>query len=81
MSKNTVSEAEMRTMLSMNLRYLRKSRTPALSQKSLERILQLPAQTIKNYESEKSSPSAVVLFRVASYFGYTVEDLLTKKLF
>lgn len=81
MSKNTVSEAEMRTMLSMNLRYLRKSRTPALSQKSLERILQLPAQTIKNYESEKSSPSAVVLFRVASYFGCTVEDLLTKKLF
>ena len=73
-------EESMRTTLAENLSYLRYTLRPKLSQKAVARILNLPVKTIKNYENAKSSPAAYAVLRLAVYYGYTMEDLLTKNL-
>lgn len=73
-------EELIRVTLAGNLTYLRHIRSPKLSQKAVARILNLPVKTIKNYENAKSSPAAYAVLRLAVYYGYTMEDLLTKNL-
>ena len=76
-----MTEAQMRHTLACNLRYLRKSRKWPLSQNALSRILNISQRTIQNYEYEISAPSAYEVYRIAVYFGCTMEELLTKKLY
>lgn len=80
-SENTFyTETELRKTLAENLVYLRKSKQTKLSQKAVARILQLPEKTIMNYENGYTLPSAYAVFRLAQYYGCTVEDLLTQNM-
>jgi len=81
LSKNTFyTEAELRKTLAENLVYLRKSKQTKLSQKAVARLLHLPEKTIMNYENGYTVPPAYAVFRLAQYYGCTVEDLLTKNM-
>lgn len=76
--KNTFyTEAELRKTLAENLVYLRKSKQTKLSQKAVARLLHLPEKTIMNYENGYTVPTAYAVFRLAQYYGCTMEDLLT----
>ena len=79
--KNTFyTEAELRKTLAENLVYLRKSKQTKLSQKAVARLLHLPEKTIMNYENGHTLPSAYAVFRLAQYYGCTMEDLLTQNM-
>lgn len=80
MKKVSVSEAQVRQYLAENLSYLRHTKSPKLSQKAVARILNLPTKTIMNYENGRVSPMAYAVLCLASYYGCTVEELLTKNL-
>lgn len=45
----------------------------------LARATNIPVSTIKNWINEGSTPSADAAFKVANYFGITVEWLVTGK--
>lgn len=80
-SKNIFyTEPELRKTLAENLVYLRKSKQTKLSQKAVARILHLPEKTIMNYENGYTVPTAYAVFRLAQYYGCTVEDLLTQNM-
>ena len=74
------TEAELRKTLAENLVYLRKSKQTKLSQKAVARLLHLPEKTIMNYENGHTLPSAYAVFRLAQYYGCTMEDLLTQNM-
>lgn len=59
-----------------NLRLLRKSCTPKLSQERLARNLGISRSSYAQYETGKRVPKAPVLYRAAQYFGITMEELL-----
>lgn len=80
MKQAVYSEADLRKCLAENLIYLRHSKQPKLSQKAVARILNLPQKTIMNYENGRTSPMAYAVFRLAGYYGCTMEELLTKNL-
>ena len=73
-------ETEIQDIFSSNLRFLRKASAPGLSQNALARILQVPRGSYLNYESGKSLPPVYVVYCMAAYFGYTMEELLTTNL-
>lgn len=75
-----MKEYETRRVFANNLAYLRKSRDYRLSQAALARILNLSEYTINNYEQCRAAPSAYVVMTVASYFGCTMEELITQNL-
>ena len=79
MGKTPLTEPEMYALLAKNLSYLRKSQG-GLSQKTVARILHLPAKTIMNYENCRATPLAYAVLKLADYYGCSVEDLLTKNL-
>lgn len=81
MTNGPVTEDAMRGIFASNLCYLRKSRRWQLSQKTLARILHIPRKSIINYESGRSLPPTYITYRMAAYFGCTMEELLTEKLF
>lgn len=81
MKKELLTESAMQDILAANLRFLRNARPLPLSQKTLARLLHIPRKTIINYESGRSSPSAYTIYRLANYFGCTMEELLSKKLY
>lgn len=80
MYKSQLTEHEMRAILASNLRYLRQNKNK-VSQETLARILKLSRKTIMNYEAGKVSPAAYVIYNLACYYGCTMEELLTKKLY
>ncbi len=71
----------MRMQFAQNLQYLRKSKKHYISQDSFARLMNLPLKTIRNYEAGRSSPMAYDVYRLCNYYGYTMEELLTKKLY
>lgn len=79
MNRKKLTEFEMRENLAANLNYLRQNHNYRLSQKALARLLNLPLKTIRNYEKGRSSPLAYAVFRIASQFGLSMEELLTEK--
>lgn len=81
MANNPVTEEEMCEIFSSNLRYLRKSRRWRLSQKTLARILHIPRKSIIHYESGRTLPPTYITYRMAAYFGYSMEELLTEKIY
>ena len=76
-----ITEEEMRGVLAANLSYLRKSKRWRLSQKTLAKILHVPRKAIMNYESGKVLPPTYITYRMALYFCFTLEELLTEKVF
>ena len=78
--KDLVNEQEILMNCSRNLRYLRLSRFPKLSQQMLGRILGVTRQSISRYESAPCLPPTYILASMARYFGYTTEELLSEKL-
>lgn len=80
MEKEIIMESRMRMVFSENLCYLRKTRKQKISQKALARYLSLPSKTIMNYESGNASLSAYAVYRLADYYGYSMEEILTKNL-
>lgn len=81
MRDNQITEDEMRQIFSANLSYLRKSKRWRLSQKTLAKILRVPRKAVINYESGKVLPPTYITYRIALYFCYTMEELLTEKIF
>lgn len=81
MTHKQMTEQQMRKQLAQNLCYLRKSSKHSISQIAFSRIMNLPLKTIRNYESGKSSPVAYDVYRLSNYYGYTMEELLTQKLY
>ena len=77
---NLTNEDIIKKNFSRNIRYLRLSRTPKLSQKMLARILGVTVRSISRYESANCLPPSYVLAAMATYFGYTTEELLSDKL-
>ncbi|MDO4274142.1 MAG: helix-turn-helix transcriptional regulator [Eubacteriales bacterium] len=80
MKNMKMTESKMCVICAENLQYLRKSHNGKISQQALARILNLSPKTIMNYESAKSSLSAYAVYRLADYYGCTMEELLTKNL-
>lgn len=78
--KDLVNEQEILMNCSRNLRYLRLSRFPKLSQQMLGRILGVTRQSISRYETASCLPPTYILASMARYFGYTTEELLSEKL-
>jgi len=77
---NLVNEEKIKRNFSRNIRYLRLSRTPKLSQQMLARILGITVRSISRYESANCLPPSYVLTAMAAYFGYTTEELFSDKL-
>ena len=74
------SESEIRSNFSKNLACLRKADRHKLSQKSLARLLHLSEYAISMYESDRAAPSAYAVDQISSYFGVSMERLLTTKI-
>lgn len=81
MKKETLTELEMNEIFAKNLRYLRISRSMPLSQETLGRILKISRKTITRYEAGKGILSSHTVYLIANYFNYSMEELLTKKLY
>ena len=81
MKKERMTELQMRKILANNLRYLRITNKQRLSQKALARYLNISEKTIRNYESGNAAPNAYYLHILSSYYGCTMEELLTRQLF
>lgn len=55
------------------LEELRRERN--MSQEELARLLEVSRQTIISLEKGKYNPSILLAFRIAHYFGRTIEDI------
>lgn len=76
----TVNEEQLKQNLAKNLRYLRSTRTPPLSQAMLAKKLGVTQKSILRYEKAFSLPPLAVFMDMATYFGYTAEELLSDTL-
>lgn len=74
------SEDELRKNFSENLACLRKADRHRLSQKGLARLLKLSEYAVSMYEADRAAPSAYAVYQVSSYFGISMERLLTTKI-
>lgn len=75
-----LNEEQMCINLARNIRYLRLTRKPPLSQNMLAQKVGITKCTISKYESAHYLPPAHVLIALAKYFGYTTDELLSDKL-
>lgn len=74
------NEEQMRNNLARNIRYLRLSRKPPISQSTLAKKIGIAKCTISKYETACHLPPTHVLMAMAHYFGYTTDELLSDKL-
>lgn len=77
---NHVEEEQLKKNLSSNMRYLRLSRTPHISQTMLAKKLGVTQKSISRYETAAILPPIHILMAMADYFDLTLEDLLSEKL-
>ena len=56
-----------------NLEKIRKEK--GLSQEELANILEVSRQTIGSLENGRYNPSIILAFKIARYFGLTIEDI------
>lgn len=66
------------SLLSLNIRYLRKS--SRITQKELARLLGVEDPAVSKYESGDNKPTIEGLVNISEFFGVTVDDLLKKDL-
>jgi transcriptional regulator with XRE-family HTH domain len=62
------------SLFSKNLRFLRKQRQ--LNQDEIARLFNKRANTIGNWENQKSEPSLAELMKLGDYFNISLHDLL-----
>ena len=74
------NEQQMCKNLARNMRYLRLSRIPPMSQSMLAQRIGITKCTISKYEAAHYLPPIHVLIAIAGYFGFTMEELLSEKL-
>lgn len=55
------------------LEEIRKSR--GITQEELANILEVSRQTIGSLENGRYNPSIILAFKIAKYFGLTIEDI------
>ena len=60
-------------MLAENLKALRKAK--GLSQEELAALLEVSRQTISSLEKGRYNPSILLAFKIARYFGQSIEDI------
>ena len=75
-----LNEEQLCINLARNMRYLRLSRTPPISQSMLAQRVGTTKCTISKYEAAHYLPPTHVLNAMAKYFGYTMDELLSEKL-
>ena len=63
-----------------NLKYLRLSKNPPISQEALARILKTTQNSISSYETGTNLPPASFLLQLSWYAHVSVDDLLSKDL-
>jgi len=68
-------ELQLKNCLARNLRCLRMSRSPCLSQKTLARKLGVTQKSISRYENANCLPPAHVLVALAEEFGLATDEL------
>ncbi len=62
------------SLFSKNLRFLRKK--GSLSQEEISLLFNKRANTIGNWENQKSEPSLAELIRLGEYFNVSIQELL-----
>lgn len=75
-----LSEETMKQNLARNMRYLRLSRCPRISQQMLANKLGTTQASISLYETAMQLPPAHILVAMAACFGYTTDELLSETL-
>lgn len=75
-----VSEETMKQNLARNMRYLRLSRCPRISQQMLANKLGTTQASISLYETANLLPPTHILVAMAACFGYTTDELLSETL-
>lgn len=73
-------ELQLRNCLARNLRCLRMSRSPCLSQKMLAKKLGVTQKSISRYENARCLPPAHVLVALAEEFGLATDALFMERL-
>ncbi len=76
----TVNEDYLKQNLARNMRYLRLSRSPRISQTMLANKLGVTQKSISKYESAVLLPPPHILVAMAQCFGFTTDELLSEKL-
>lgn len=75
-----VNEETMKQNLARNMRYLRLSRSPRISQQTLANKLGTTQASISLYETAIQLPPAHILVAMAQCFGFTTDELLSDSL-
>lgn len=76
----TVNEDKMKQNLARNMRYLRMSKSPRISQTMLANKLGVTQSSVSKYESGEMLPPLHILLAMAHCFGYTADELLSETL-
>ena len=76
----TVNENCLKQNLARNMRDLRLSRTPRISQTMLANKLGVSQRSISKYETAVLLPPPYVLVAMAKCFGITIDELLSETL-
>lgn len=76
----TVNENCLKQNLARNMRYLRLSRNPRISQTMLANKLGVSQRSISKYETAVLLPPPYVFVAMAKCFGITIDELLSETL-
>ena len=76
----TINEDKMKQNLARNMRYLRTSKSPRISQQMLANKLGVTQKSISKYESGEILPPLHILVAMAQCFGFTTDELLSETL-
>lgn len=76
----TINEDKMKQNLARNMRYLRMSESPRISQTMLANKLGVTQKSISKYESGEMLPPLPILVAMAQSFGFTADELLSETL-
>ena len=75
-----VNEEQLKQNLARNLKHLRISRKPYLSQQMLAKKLEVTQKSISRYETGKCLPPPYLIVAMAECFGTTTDALLGDRL-
>ncbi len=76
----TVNEDYLKQNLARNMRFLRTSKSPRISQTMLANKLGVTQSSISKYESAVLLPPPHILVAMAQCFGFTMDELLGETL-
>ena len=76
----TVNENCLKQKIARNMRYLRLSRNPRISQTMLANKLGVSQRSISKYETAVLLPPPYVLVAMAKCFGITIDELMSETL-